>query len=160
MLYIHLMCMYAPSRWRDVLVACFDGNHRVALLDHGPAHDGPPALPTTRRHAGESYAGAAARLLKGIVPEAEARLGDLVGRLEALRPYGALHEVRKPARLFTAHVDSSGIPRSPYRGAACLRWLAHPEVPCVIDYLGIPDLDHFLEGYVHGWLPEGWITLQ
>ncbi|MEU9034627.1 hypothetical protein AB0D45_06890 [Streptomyces sp. NPDC048352] len=26
-------------------------------------------------------------------------------------------------------------------------------------HLGIPELEQFVEGYVDGWIPDGWITL-
>ncbi|MEU9385606.1 hypothetical protein AB0D38_33630 [Streptomyces sp. NPDC048279] len=36
----------------------------------------------------------------------------------------------------------------------------HTQVASQIAALGIPDLGMFLEGYVEGWIPDGWITLD
>ncbi len=48
---------------------------------------------------------------------------------------------------------------SPPYGATRLAWLPYPQVAGHVSHLAIPDLGLFLEGYVEGWIPDGWITL-
>jgi hypothetical protein len=60
--------------------------------------------------------------------------------------------------VFTAH---TGFPekRSAAIGDDPVRWFPFRQVASEDAYLGIPELALFLEGYVDGWIPDGWITL-
>ncbi|MEU1783863.1 hypothetical protein ABZ545_30960 [Streptomyces abikoensis] len=37
--------------------------------------------------------------------------------------------------------------------------MPYRHAPRVLTHLDIPELGDFLDGYIGGWLPDGWITL-
>lgn len=88
---------------------------------------------------------------------AAVRLGAVTGRIPhactACRPSASCGE----RRLFTAHATTAHS-RGP--GGIPLTWVAHAQVASRVGHLDIPDLRLFLEGYVEGWIPDGWITLD
>lgn len=61
--------------------------------------------------------------------------------------------------MFTAHTRR---PDSllPPPGVTRLVWLPYPQVADRVGHLHIPGLALILEGYVDGWIPDGWITLE
>lgn len=152
--------MYAPPGCGDcdVLLACFDPAHRIALIRPGMPGDGrPPALPAIRHRTGEPYGKAAARLARAMAPAGALRFGKVTGRIPAAER-GSAAQQRADRRLFTAHVPAPGDLHPPCGGAQ-LVWLPSGEAAAQVTHLAIADLDAFLEGYVEGWIPDGWITL-
>ncbi|MBM4795337.1 hypothetical protein HXP44_25575 [Streptomyces sioyaensis] len=60
-------------------------------------------------------------------------------------------------RIFTSHAVSPGA----LRGVGVpLVWLPYAQVADLVTGLGGVDLGLFLEGYVDGWIRDGWIALQ
>ncbi|MBA2806909.1 hypothetical protein E0500_005475 [Streptomyces sp. KM273126] len=154
------MCMYAPHGCCDcdVLLACFDPAHRIALTRPETLGDEwPPALPAIRRRTGEPYRQAAARLVRAMAPAGVFRFGKVTGRIRAAEP-GSAAQQRAERRLFTAHVPAPGDLHLPWGGAQ-LVWFPYGAAAAQVAHLAIMDLDAFLEGYVEGWIPDGWITL-
>ncbi|KNB50256.1 hypothetical protein AC230_26700 [Streptomyces caatingaensis] len=98
------------------------------------------------------------RITVGAIPATALHLGDLVGRVEATLPDGGA-EPRREARLFLAHLGSPRPCPARSRCSEPIEWVPHTEVAQVIASLGIPELGAFIEGYVDGWIPPGWITL-
>ncbi|KAK1185268.1 hypothetical protein B7755_048630 [Streptomyces sp. NBS 14/10] len=149
--------MYAPVGG-DVLLACFDRRHQVALLHAGAPDTGRLwALPSVRRGKGEPYRRAARRLARMMAPAGAIRLGAVTGRIPAPAPGNSLRPEQGERRIFTGHVTSpGGLP-----GAAVpLVWLPYAQVAEHVADLGVADLGLFLQGYVGGWIPDGWITLE
>lgn len=93
---------------------------------------------------GESYRAAACRLAVGPA----LRFGGTVARLD-LPSYGDC--VRRNARLYTVHVGSDSRPP--------MLWVPWRQAVGEVAYLGIPELELFVEGYLEGWIPDGWVTL-
>ncbi len=152
--------MYAPPGCGDcdVLLACFDPAHRIALVRPGmPAGGRPPALPAARRRAGEPYRQAADRLAGAMAPAGALRFGKVTGRIPAVAPGNAAQQ-RAERRLFTAHAPAPDDLHAPADGAQ-LMWLPHGDAAAQVTHLAIADLDLFLQGYAEGWIPDGWITL-
>ncbi|MGW2009755.1 hypothetical protein [Streptomyces nigrescens] len=151
------MCMYAPMGSGDVLLACFDRRHRVALIRPGPPNVGQPwTLPAVQRGKAERYRRAARRLACAMAPAGAIRLGAVTGRIPAAAP-GAMPWRRGGRRIFTGHVTSPG---ALYDAGVPLVWLPYSQVTEISAGLGAADLALFLEGYVGGWIPDGWITLE
>ncbi len=92
----------------------------------------------------ESYEASARRLAVG----SELCFGGTVARLALVSSGGGVcHNVR----VFTAHTEGDLRPAwlwIPWRQA--LERVAHH---------GIPELELFVQGYLEGWIPDGWITL-
>ncbi|MFF7643967.1 hypothetical protein [Streptomyces canus] len=154
------MCMYAPEGCCDcdVLLACFDPAHRIALIRPGIPGDGRPlALPAVRRRTGEPYGKAAARLAGAMAPAGGLRFGKVTGRIPAVAE-GSSVQPRAECRLFTAHIPAPGDLHAPGDGAH-LVWCPYGDVAAEVAYLAIADLGLFLQGYVEGCIPDGWITL-
>ncbi|MFB8176034.1 hypothetical protein ACFC8N_08135 [Streptomyces sp. NPDC055966] len=155
------MCMYAPLGFcdGDVLLACFDPAHRIALIrPEASAEARPPELPAIRRRTGEPYRRAALRLARAMAPAGVLRFGKVTGRISAAGG-GSAEQQRAQRRLFTAHAPAPVDLHPPWdRGQ--LLWLPYSEVAAQVAGLAIGDLDAFLEGYVEGWIPDGWITLE
>ncbi|MFF7036843.1 hypothetical protein [Streptomyces griseus] len=38
-------------------------------------------------------------------------------------------------------------------------WVPWRQAVGEVAYLGIPELELFVEGYLEGWIPDGWVTL-
>jgi len=152
--------MYAPI-WCcdcDVLLACFDPVHRIALTRPGRlGGKRPPALPAIRRRTGEPYRQAAGRLARAMALSGRLRFGKVTGRIPAAGRDSAGQQCGE-RRLFTAHVPEPGDLHAPADGTH-LVWLPYDEAAAQVAHLTITDLDAFLEGYVEGWIPDGWITL-
>lgn len=141
------MCMYAPSVRRFAYLLCFDPQRRL-LLRPGRTPDGAQALtlPVGRCRERETYGQAVQRIVSGL----RVRRGDVVARVEG--PAAPGREWCE-ARIFTAHsftsfADDGG------------RWFPWSDAVRHVDHLAIPELAAFVEGYLGGWIPEGWITLQ
>ncbi|MBT2451823.1 NUDIX hydrolase [Streptomyces sp. ISL-43] len=151
--------MYAPKVRRDVFLVCFDTRHRVALLRAGPPGAGGRwALPAGRRSDGESHVRAARRLASVVAPLGGVHFGGLTGRFKADTGGVGAGPHRSEAWIFTVHLGlASALPH--VQGKAELRWVPYRQIPLEVRHLGIPDLELFLEGYVEGWIPDGWITL-
>ena len=152
--------MYAPHGCCDcdVLLACFDPAHRIALIRPEATGDGrPPALPAVRRRTGEPYRQAAGRLARAMAPAGGLRFGHVTGRNPAAGR-GSAAQQRVERRLFTAHVPASGDLHPPQEDTH-LVWSPYGEAAAQLAHLAIADLDAFLQGYVEGWIPNGWITL-
>ncbi|MFE9060932.1 hypothetical protein [Streptomyces violaceusniger] len=148
--------MYATNGTGDVHLVCFDRQHRVALICPGGPDAGHPwMLPAVRRGKSELYRRAARRLACAMAPAGAIRLGAVTGRIRAAAP-GTTPQ-RGGRRIFTSHVASSGA----LRGVGVpLVWLPYAQVAELAAGLEVVDLGLFLEGYVDGWIPDGWITLQ
>ena len=104
------MCMYAPPGCcdRDVLMACFDPTHRIALIRPGMPGDGRPlTLPAVRRRTSEPHRQTAARLARAMAPAGVLRFGKVTGRIPAAGHPGASQQGAE-RRLFTAHVPTPG----------------------------------------------------
>lgn len=158
--YAHVMCMYAPGGCCgcDVLLACFDPAHRIALIRRDAPGGGRRLdLPTTRRRADEPYRQAADRLAGAMAPAGALRFGKVTGRIPAVAP-GNSAQQRAERRLFTTHAAARGDLHAPGDGAQ-LVWLLHGDAAAQMTHLAIADLDLFLQGYAEGWIPDGWITL-
>ena len=152
--------MYAPTGCGDcdVLLACFDPAHRIALIRSGtPGGDRRLGLPAIRRRTGEPYRRAAARLARAMAPAGALRFGKVTGRIPTVAENGSA-QPRAERRLFTAHVPAPDDPHAPEDGPH-LVWCPYGDVAAEIAHLAIADLDLFLQGYVEGWIPDGWITL-
>ncbi|MBL1101923.1 hypothetical protein [Streptomyces coffeae] len=151
------MCMYAPPGG-DVLLACFDRRHRVALLDHGIAAAGRLwALPSVRQRTAEPYRRAAQRLARTMAPAGAIRLGAVTGRVPAPASGATWPRRQGERRIFTGHVTSlCALPGADMP----LTWLPYAQVAACIGDLGVTDLGLLLQGYVDGWIPDGWITLE
>ncbi|WP_327262962.1 hypothetical protein OG444_16855 [Streptomyces sp. NBC_01232] len=54
--------------------------------------------------------------------------------------------------MFTAHVESGLRPPT--------LWVPWRQAVGEVAYLGISELGLFVEGYLEGWIPDGWITLR
>ncbi|WP_330296913.1 MULTISPECIES: hypothetical protein [unclassified Streptomyces] len=120
---------------------CFDEFHRLGLVQYSP---GLMSLPLRACAPGESYRAAACRLAAG----SAFRFGGTVARLDVVPSGGG---VRRNARLFTVHVEGGRWPSQ--------LWLPWRQALGEVAHLGIPELEPFLEGYLEGWIPDGWITL-
>lgn len=81
-----------------------------------------------------------------------------MGRFRAAEGAVGAGAHRSEARIFTGHVGP-GVPLAHVQGGAELCWVPYRQVPLEVGHVGIPDLGLFLEGYVQGWIPDGWITL-
>ncbi|GAB2879207.1 hypothetical protein GCM10027074_54430 [Streptomyces deserti] len=119
--------------------------HPSADLARPPAPDG-RAIPDGRRPSrpGDGPCRHA--------PLRQGRRPDSRGRARKCGQQRAEH------RLFTAHVPAPGDLRPPWDGAQLLS-SPYREAAEQVAHLAIADLDAFLEGYVEGWIPDGWITL-
>ena len=138
---------------------CFDPQHRLALARFGSADPaGPWTLPSQRQSGGESCDAAAARLVTTLASPGVLRFGAVTGRAEVISLNGAARPRRPEAHIFTAHVRSASALNSAGGGGA-LRWIPYGDAARAVHHLGIPDLGNFLDGYVNGWIPDGWITL-
>ncbi|MFJ8299090.1 hypothetical protein ACIQ9R_24855 [Streptomyces sp. NPDC094447] len=137
--------MYAPMMRREVYLLCFGPGHEVLAVRRGP--EGRASLPSTQRRERETYGQAARRLMAiGAI-----RPGDVVARVEPLPsslPFG-----RREARIFTAHSDRLFLVES---GG----WEPWEELLPGLNHLELPELALFVEGYIGGWIPDGWITLE
>lgn len=151
--------MYAPLLRREEFLVLLDPRHRVALLRTPPTGcDGPLALPSVRRRERETYAEAARRITVGSLRPTDLRPGELVGRVQPLPPVPAAPAARREARIFFAHLDSEGQDRPGPAGSG-ISWVPHTSVAEAVAAQHIPELGAFIEGYVDGWIPDGWITL-
>ncbi|MFI5887991.1 hypothetical protein [Streptomyces sp. NPDC051554] len=113
------------------------------------------------RHASEPYARAAGRLLRAMTPGggSAVRLGTVTARIPPAVPGAGMPQLTGERGLFTAHTrNPDGL--SPPPDVTRLVWLPYPQVAGHVGHLHIPDLGRFLEGYVDGWIPDGWITLE
>ncbi|MFG2329480.1 hypothetical protein ACGFMM_07630 [Streptomyces sp. NPDC048604] len=130
---------------RLVYLLCFGPGHEVLTLRQEPA--GRLTLPSTRRRERETYEQAALRLMA----TGDIRPGDVVARAEPLSmpsPTG-----RREVRIFTAHADEP----FPMEAGGWEQWEAVlPE----LRHLGIPAFALLIEGYIGGWIPDGWVTLD
>lgn len=139
------MCMYAPMMRREVYLLCFGPGHEVLVVRRGPS--GGVTLPSTLRRERETYDQAAGRLMAiGAI-----RLGDTVARVES--PSAPSLSGRCEARIFTAHADR-------LFPVAAGGWGPWSDLLPGLSHLGIPELSLFVEGYLAGWIPDGWITLE
>ncbi|MGI5450272.1 NUDIX hydrolase [Streptomyces sp. CA-243310] len=124
-----------------VYLVCFDDLHRMGLVQYSP---GLMSLPMGACAPGESYRAAACRLAAGLA----FRFGGTVARLDGVSPGDGAH---RKARLFTMHVEGGPGPSQ--------LWLPWRQALGEVAHLGIPEFEPFLEGYLEGWIPDGWITL-
>ncbi|MFD4276190.1 hypothetical protein R2B67_21275 [Streptomyces cyaneofuscatus] len=136
------MTMYAPTTPREVYLLCFDEGHRVGLVRRRSPQR--VSLPTTRCAPGESYKAAIRRLGVG----SGIRFGGLVARLDAASHGDGR---RRKARLFTAYAEGQ------VRSMAL--WVPWRQAIGDVAHLDLPELEQFVEGYLAGWIPDGWITL-
>ncbi|QKV93010.1 hypothetical protein HUT19_15635 [Streptomyces sp. NA02950] len=151
------MCMYAPP-WGDVLLVCFDRRHQVALFPPGPSETGRSwALPAVQRRPAEPYRRAAQRLACAMAPPGGIRLGAVTGRIRPTAPGTWPRRRQGERRIFTAHLTARG---AVHDTAVALVWLPYARVAERVGGVGAADLDLFLKGYVGGWIPDGWITLE
>jgi ADP-ribose pyrophosphatase YjhB (NUDIX family) len=153
------MSMYAPTLRRVVFLVCFDRKHRVALIRRNIT--GRPeqlALPAAQRGQREAYESAARRLMVRLAPIGALRPGDLVGYVEATWLPEATPRIRREARVFIAHVEGDEPGLWPNEDEAVI-WHPYRQAAQEVAHLAIPELDLFLQGYVEGWIPSGWITL-
>lgn len=156
--------MYAPKARCDVFLVCFDPQHRVALVGPEPSTSGQPlTLPAGCRRGPEPYARAAGRLLRTMTPgrdwDSTVRLGSVTGRIPPAAHGAGTGQLAGQRRLFTAHTSHADSLLPP-PGATRLVWLPYPQAASHLGHLHIPGLGLFLEGYVDGWIPDGWITLE
>ncbi|MFJ9410505.1 hypothetical protein [Streptomyces sp. NPDC101393] len=91
-----------------------------------------------------------------MAPAGAIHLGAVTGRIPAAAS-GSRPQRRGGRRIFTGHAASPG--------ALCdvgvpVVWLPYNQITDHIGHLAVGDLRLFLEGYVDGWIPDGWITLQ
>jgi hypothetical protein len=130
-----------------VYLLCFDLRRRLLLTSGSPpAGGGVPTLPMIRCQERETYERAARRLLLG----RSVRRGDVVARVRAAPfPGGGYRE----ARVYTAH---SLAPQADLEGC----WIPWCDAVQDLGHLKIPELAVFVEGYLGGWIPDGWITLE
>ncbi|MFE2557923.1 hypothetical protein ACFXGT_18250 [Streptomyces sp. NPDC059352] len=136
--------MYAPTVRREVYLLCFGPGHEVLVARRGQS--GRATLPLTHRRERETYEQAAGRLMAvGAI-----RPGDTVARVEPA-PAPSLSGWRE-VRVFTAHSDRL----FPAAGG----WEPWRDLLPGLSHLGIPELSLFVEGYLGGWIPDGWITLE
>lgn len=92
-----------------------------------------------------------------MAPAGAIRLGAVTGRIPAPAPGNTLRPGQGERRIFTGHVTSPGA----LPGADVpLVWLPYAQVAEHVGSLEVADLDLFLQGYVGGWIPDGWITLE
>lgn len=82
---------------------------------------------------------------------------NLVGRMEARVPT-RIRESRREARVFIAHVDTADTAPAA-DGDSPVYWAPRAHGGRLLEHLAIPELDRFIEGYIDGWFPGGWITL-
>ncbi|MCX4581513.1 hypothetical protein [Streptomyces sp. NBC_01481] len=136
------MGMYAPKGQREVHLLRFDGRQRIGLVRH--ARDS-LSLPTAACAPQESYREAVCRLVDGA---AALRFGGVVARLDVY-PHGAA--AHRKVRLFTAHAERSC--------SASWLWMPWRQAVLRLPSLGTSELAEFVEGYLEGWIPDGWITL-
>ncbi|MCX5101318.1 hypothetical protein OG887_17085 [Streptomyces sp. NBC_00053] len=151
------MRMYAPEVGGDVILACFDQGHRIALIRPEPPAAGHPLrLPTVQRRGAESYGRAARRLARELAPTGAVRMGKVTGLIRAAGPGCAS---RRPVerRLFTAHATFAG---GVCAAGELLAWVPYAQVVGRTAGMAIAELGLFLEGYVGGWIPDGWISLE
>lgn len=113
-------------------------------------------LPTVRRRKAEPFRWAVRRLARAMAPAGAIRLGVVTGRIPAPSPR-ARPQQRGGRRIFTGHVTS---PAALHDAGRPLVWLPYTQVPACSLALGAAELGLFLEGYVGGWIPDGWITLE
>ncbi|MFC4517304.1 NUDIX domain-containing protein [Streptomyces ehimensis] len=152
------MCMYAPLLWRQVYLVCFDPRHRIALLSPQPPHACQWTLPGVRRREHESYPAAARRLLDSLAPPGTLTLAGLEGRVQASAPPRGGRARRREVRVFlTRATDPSALTAPACEGELC--WVPYRQAARAVADLAIPELEDFLDGYVGGWIPDGWITL-
>ncbi|MEH6373825.1 hypothetical protein V7793_05640 [Streptomyces sp. KLMMK] len=152
------MCMYAPLLWRQVYLVCFEERHRIALLSPQAPHDCRWTLPGTRRRECESYPEAAQRLLHILAPPGALMLAATEGRIQASAPVPSRRSRRWETRLFLTHATDPSALTAP-AGSGELYWVPYRQAARVVTGLAIPELGYFLDGYVGGWIPDGWITL-
>ncbi|MFJ4870551.1 hypothetical protein [Streptomyces sp. NPDC088757] len=138
--------MYAPLMRREVHLLCFDSRRRLLLLPgRRSGTGGVLTLPAVRRRECETYEQAALRLLSNH----SARRGDVVAHAEIpLSPGGG----RRQVRVYAAHALAPDGNRE-----AC--WIPWRDAVRQLEPLAIPEFAAFVEGYVEGWIPDGWITL-
>ncbi|MCX5200631.1 hypothetical protein OG897_04015 [Streptomyces sp. NBC_00237] len=150
------MSMYAPLLRREALLILLDARHHVALLPTGP--DGRLALPSIRRRERETYDAAVRRITVGTFHASTLRLGEVIGRVEPPPPVPhawSAPAARREARIFFAHFPKG----SPSVTDHSIRWVPHTSVAEAVTAQDIPELGPFIEGYIDGWIPDGWITL-
>lgn len=152
------MGMYAPRLRRLVFLVCLDQDRRVALVRTDAPSTQRLTLPTTQREQRESYESAAQRLMTGLGHTVALRPGDLVGRMEAEAVPTMPPGTRREARVFLAHIVSDGLDPRP-NGEGPIVWYPYVQATKEVRHLAIPELALFLEGYIEGWIPGGWITL-
>jgi hypothetical protein len=92
-----------------------------------------------------------------MAPAGGLRFGKVTGRIPAAER-GRAAQKRAERRLFTARVPTPGDLQSPWEGTQ-LVWFPYGEAAVQVAHLAITDRDALLEGYVEGWIPDGWITL-
>ncbi|MFJ7629814.1 hypothetical protein ACIQZN_25285 [Streptomyces sp. NPDC097595] len=130
-------------RW--VYLLCFGPDHELLTVRQEPGAE--PALPRTRRRERETYVQAASRLMTACTM----RPGDAVARIGSLPLWSPAG--RCEIRVFTGHTREL----FPVRAGGWEPWedvlprLAHPVSP---------ELALFAKGYVRGWIPDGWTTLD
>lgn len=141
-----------------MLLVCFDEHHRIALVRCGPSGAGCPwALPAVQRRAAESYDRAAGRLTRLLAPAGAIRLGAVTGRTRPLASDSAARRRPVERRVFTGHVT---VPGALSEARVLLTWVPYGQVAEQAAEVGIAELGLFVEGYVAGWIPDGWITLD
>ncbi|MEV7392594.1 hypothetical protein [Streptomyces sp. NPDC091215] len=116
-------------------------------------------LPAVRPRRAETYARAAGRLVRAVTVTTGSPvcLGTVTARIPPAAPGGRTPHAQGERRLFTAHTATAHRQQPDGNG---LMWIAHTHVASHVSALGIPDLGLFLGGYVEGWIPDGWITLD
>lgn len=92
-----------------------------------------------------------------MAPAGAIRLGAVTGRIPAPAPGNSPRRGHGERRIFAGHVASPGA----LLGADVpFVWLPYAQVAECVGDLGVADLGLFLQGYVGGWIPDGWITLE
>ncbi|MFD5106337.1 hypothetical protein [Streptomyces cinereoruber] len=129
---------------REVYLLCFGPGRE--LLTVRPRPGAVRALPSVRRRERETYEEAA----RGLMGRGAMRAGDTVARIGPVPAWAP--DGRREARLVTCHASTL----FPFAGGIWEPWetalagLRHP---------GGSELGAFVEGYLGGWIPGGWITL-
>lgn len=142
--------MYAPRFARHVHLVLFDCHRLLGLTRRSV--DAPLTLPTVSIHGGDTYLDATEQFLRAHLPRSAWRWGNVVGHLLAPLPCG--NEKRNEARVLTVHVEGPGDPNGG------MEWQHYPNALDMARNHCVPDLDVFIEGYLGGWIPDGWITLD
>lgn len=66
--------------------------------------------------------------------------------------------VRREARVYIAHAKEDQ-PCLHTHGDETVIWRSHHQAARDVAHLAIPELERFIQGYIEGWIPSGWINL-